>query len=217
MRERWWVRPLILLAVVVAGVAVALTVDLPTVDAVRADVAAAGWAGPVLYAGVYTALSLTPAPTTVLSVGAGVLFGLATGLTVVMAGALAGAVAGFGLARVLGRAAVERVDSRRLRALDALLRRRGLLAVIGTRLVPLLPFTTLNYAYGLSAVRFRDYVLGTAVGILPGATAYVTIGAYGATPGSVPFLLAVGGLAVLAVAGALVARRRRRATAGAEN
>jgi uncharacterized membrane protein YdjX (TVP38/TMEM64 family) len=145
MRERWWIRPLILLAVVVAGVAVALTVDLPSVDAVRADVAAAGWAGPVLYAAVYTAF------------------------------------------------------------------------VIGTRLVPLLPFTTLNYAYGLSAVRFRDYVLGTAV-ILAGATAYVTIGAYGATPGSVPFLLAAGGLAVLlAVAGALVARRRRRATAGTEN
>ncbi|WP_219418704.1 TVP38/TMEM64 family protein [Pseudonocardia nigra] len=77
------------------------------------------------------------------------------------------------------------------------------------RLVPMLPFNALNYACGLTAVRFRDYLLGTAAGILPGATAYVAIGAFGATPGSAPFLLGVGGLAVLALAGLVLARRRR--------
>ena len=95
-----------------------------------------------------------------------------------------------------------------------MLRRRGLLAVIGIRLVPLLPFGTVNYASGLTAVRARDYVLGTAIGILPGATALVTIGAYGATPGSLPFVLAVAGLAVLAVGGLVAARRGRAAPAG---
>ena len=128
-----------------------------------------------------------------------------------MAGAVVSAVGAFALSRALGRGAVERVDSDRLRRLDALFRRRGLVAVIGVRLVPLLPFSALNYACGLTAVRARDYVLGTAIGILPGATAYVTIGAYGATPGSAPFLVAVGGLAVLAVGGGVVARRRRAA------
>ena len=210
MPERWWLRPLILLALVSIGLVVALTVDLPPVDAVRARVAAAGWAGPVLYAALYALVALTPAPATVASVAAGVLFGVTTGLAVVLVGALTGAVVAFGLARVLGRAAVERVNSPRLRQVDALLRRRGLLAVLGLRLIPLVPFTTLSYVCGLSAVGFRDYLLGTAVGILPAAAAYVTIGAYGATPGSVPFLLALGGLAVLAVAGLVVARRRRR-------
>jgi uncharacterized membrane protein YdjX (TVP38/TMEM64 family) len=210
--ERWWVRPLILLIVVSSGVVVALTVDIPPIDDLRLQVAAAGWAAPALYAALYAALSLIPAPASVISVAAGVLFGLATGLTVVMAGALVGAVAAFALSRVLGRAAVERVESERLRQVDALLRRRGLLAVIGMRLVPVVPFTMLSYVCGLSAVRFRDYLLGTAVGILPAATAYVTLGAYGATPGSVPFLVALGGLAVLAVVGLVVARRRRRTT-----
>lgn len=93
--------------------------------------------------------------------------------------------------------------------LDELLRRRGLLAVIGVRLVPLLPFAALNYACGLSAVRPRTYIVGTAIGILPVAAAYATIGAFGASPGSLPFLLALGGLAVLTVAGAIVIRRRR--------
>lgn len=130
-----------------------------------------------------------------------------------LVGATAGAGIAFALARLLGRDAVARIDNARLRRLDALLARRGLLAVIGVRLVPLLPFTALSYACGLSAVRPRDYLLGTAVGILPGVVAYVAIGAFGATPGSDPFLLAVGGLVALAVIGSVVHRRRRDVSA----
>jgi uncharacterized membrane protein YdjX (TVP38/TMEM64 family) len=209
--ERWWIRPLVLLVLLGAGVAVAASVGIPPVEDVRAWVAAAGWAGPVAFAGLYAVLTLTPAPATVLSIAAGLLFGLAGGLAVVMTGALLSAIGAFGLSRGLGRRAVERVDNDRLNHLDALLRRRGLLAVVGIRLVPLLPFTALNYLCGLTAVRTRDYVAGTAVGILPGATAYVAIGAFGAEPGSVPFLIAVGGLVTLSVAGLVVARRRRAA------
>ncbi|WP_300018822.1 TVP38/TMEM64 family protein [Pseudonocardia sp.] len=209
--DRWWIRPAILLVVLGIGIAVAVRVGVPPVEDVRAWVGAAGWAGPVAYAALYGVLTLTPVPATVLSIAAGLLFGMAGGLGVVMTGALLGAVGAFALARVLGRRAVERVDSDRLRRLDALLRRRGVLAVIGVRLVPVLPFAALNYLSGLTAVRTRDYVVGTAVGILPGATAYVAIGAFGSEPGSLPFLLAVGGLAVLVVGGLVVARRRRAA------
>jgi uncharacterized membrane protein YdjX (TVP38/TMEM64 family) len=213
MGERRWVRPLVLLALVAGGVIVALAVGVPPLDQIRSWIDTAGWAAPLLYAALYAALTLTPAPATVLSVGAGLLFGLATGLAVVMGAALTGATVAFALARWLGRDAVARIDNARLHRLDGLLRRRGLLAVIGIRLVPL-PFGTVNYASGLTAVRARDYVLGTAIGILPGATALVTIGAYGATPGSLPFVLAVAGLAVLAVGGLVAARRGRAAPAG---
>jgi uncharacterized membrane protein YdjX (TVP38/TMEM64 family) len=106
---------------------------------------------------------------------------------------------------------VSKIDNSRLRRLDALLERRGLVAVIGVRLVPMLPFAALNYACGLTAVRPRDYLLGTAVGILPGATAYVTIGAYGATPGSISFVLGLGGLVVLVIGGMVAASRARTA------
>jgi uncharacterized membrane protein YdjX (TVP38/TMEM64 family) len=214
MGERRWVRPLVLLALVAGGVIVALAVGVPPMDQIRSWIDTAGWAAPLLYAALYAALTLTPAPATVLSVGAGLLFGLATGLAVVMGAALTGATVAFALARWLGRDAVARIDNARLHRLDGLLRRRGLLAVIGIRLVPLLPFGTVNYASGLTAVRARDYVLGTAIGILPGATALVTIGAYGATPGSLPFVLAVAGLAVLAAGGLVAARRGRAAPAG---
>ena len=199
MRGRWWIRPLILLIVVAAGVVAALTIDIPSIDELRSTVAKVGWAGPVLYAAAYASLVLTLIPATISTITAGVLLGLTIGLAVSLTGAVVGASIGFGLSRVLGRGAVERLDS--LHRLDDLLRRRGLIAVIGIRLVPLLPFAALNYACGLSAVRARDYVVGTAIGILPGAAAYSTIGAFGGDPGSLPFLLALGGWARLPSAG----------------
>lgn len=208
-RTRWWPKPLALLVLLVAATVVALTVGVPPVSEIRGWVDGAGWAGPVLYAALYAAVTITPAPATVLSITAGLIFGLPTGLAVVIAGAVLSATVAFGLSRGLGRGAVARVDNARLRQLDAMVRRRGLLAVIGVRLVPLLPFAALNYACGLTAVRPRDYVVGTAVGILPGAAAYVSLGAFGADPGSVPFLLALGGLGVLSVGGIVIARRRR--------
>jgi uncharacterized membrane protein YdjX (TVP38/TMEM64 family) len=204
-----WARPLILLAVVAAGIAVTLAVGVPPIEQVRATVDSVGSGAPVLYVLLYAALTLTPTPATLTSITAGVLFGLPLGLLVVLAGALTGSAIGFGLARVLGRDAVRALDSRQLQRLDGLLRRRGLVAVIGIRLVPL-PFAAVNYACGLSALRLRDYLLGTAVGILPGATAYVGIGAFGATPDSTPFLLAVAGVVLLTLTGAVLIRRIRR-------
>lgn len=203
-----WLRPALFVALVAAGIVVALVVGVPPVDEIRAWADMAGWAGPVLFALLYAALTLTPAPASLMGVAGGVLFGLPLGLAVVLVGAMLGAVAGFAGSRWLGRDTLLRFAGPRLLSLDDLLRRRGLLAVIGARLVPLVPFTMLNLACGLTALRWRDYVLGTIVGILPAATAFVTIGAYGEEPGSTPFLLAVAGLVVLATAGLVTARRR---------
>lgn len=84
--DRWWIRPLVLVALLGIGVAAAVSVGIPPVEDIRAWVGAAGWAGPVAFAGLYAVLALTPAPATVLSIAAGVLFGLAGGLAVVVAG-----------------------------------------------------------------------------------------------------------------------------------
>ncbi len=137
------------------------------------------------------------------------LFGLVVGV-LVLVGAVLGASAAFWLGRLLGRDAVERLSGARIARVDALLRRRGVLALIAVRLVPVLPFTAINYAAGLSVLRTRDYLIGTSVGIIPGTIAYVTLGSYGSSPGSWPFLIALIVLVVLTAGGTVLARRSHR-------
>ncbi|WP_210416774.1 TVP38/TMEM64 family protein [Microcella pacifica] len=203
------VRAITLGVFVAIAIAVGVFVPLPGLEALRAWTADLGLAGGVGFALLYAAITLTPAPKNVLSVAAGLAFGFGWALAAVYAGALLGAAAAFALGRGLGRDAVERFTGARVARLDDLLRRRGLLAVIGVRLIPVLPFTAINYGAGLTAVRRRDYALGTAVGIIPGTVAYVALGAYGLEFGW-PAWTAIGVLGALTLAGAVFAGVRRR-------
>ncbi|WP_252342011.1 VTT domain-containing protein [Rhodococcus sp. 14-2483-1-2] len=192
--------------VVIALVIVLGTVDLPDPSFIRDRVASAGPWGIALFVVLYTVLSATPFPASTLTIASGLLFGLAVGATVVVFAATMGAYLGYWGARALGRGQVARTEWDRLRRLDAMLGRRGLLSVLLVRLVPL-PFSLVNYAAGVSAVGQRDYVVGTMIGIVPATVAYTALGAYGTSPLSWPFAIAL--LAVLAIAAgsALLARR----------
>lgn len=204
-----WTRLIVFVGAIGVAAVAAAVVGLPDEEQLRADIAAAGPVAPVLFVLVYAVATLAPLPKNILAVVAGALFGLLPGIAIVLPAALLGAGAAFVLARILGRDAVERITGTRVARVDALLRRRGLLAVLGVRLVPVLPFTAINYVAGLTAVRARDYVLGTALGILPGTIAYVALGTYGTSPGEWPFILAVIVLAGLSVAGVALTRRHR--------
>ena len=197
---------------VLTAVIVALVVDLPSAPVLRGIIEEAGWAAPVVFIGLYAMVTLAPVPKNVLSAVAGLLFGLLQGVLLVLVAALIGALVAFGLGRGLGRAAVERLTSTKVHEIDALLARRGLMAVIAVRLIPVVPFTAINYTAGLTAVRPRDYTLGTAIGIVPGTVAYVTLGTYFSTPGAWPFVVSAAALVVLSVGGILVARRRGQAS-----
>lgn len=100
--------------------------------------------------GLYAVATLAPVPKNVLSAAAGLLFGLLEGVLLVWLAALSGALIAFALGRSLGREAVERLTGARMARVDALLGRRGLLAVLGARLLPGLPFTAVNYGAGLT-------------------------------------------------------------------
>lgn len=194
---------------VAVAVAVGVLVPLPALDDVRSTVADLGWAGGLVFALLYAAITLTPAPKNVLSVAAGFVFGFGLALALVYLGALLGAAVAFALGRWLGRDAVERYTGARVARLDELVRRRGLAAVIGVRLIPVIPFTAINYGAGLTAVRRRDYALGTALGIIPGTVAYVALGAFGLELGW-PAWVAIGVLGLLTLGGAIGAERGRR-------
>lgn len=197
------------LAVLVAGVA-ALAVALHLSgwagpERLRAAVESAGWAGAVVFVVGYALIVLAPTPASLLTILAGALFGIWWGTLLAWAGALLGAVGGFALGRRLGRPVVDRLLGGRLQQADRVLGDHGLVAVLLVRLVPVLPFTPLNYAAGLLRVRPGDYLLGTALGIVPGALAYAAVGASGADP--LGIVVGAGGLVALAVIGSLLGRR----------
>lgn len=200
-------------ALVATIVVISGTIGVPNSTHMRSSFAGRGVWPAVAFTAVYALVALSPLPKTVFTLAAGAIFGIAAGLAVVVVGATLGALGGFGLARLLGRETVHRLihrgrdgsdlQPRRLEQLAALLERRGMLAVLMARLAPVVPFTAVNYLAGLTALRVRDFLLGTVLGILPATTAYVTFGAYGTQPGSWPFWAAVGTIVALTV-GALI-------------
>ncbi|MFO7690878.1 MAG: TVP38/TMEM64 family protein [Cryobacterium sp.] len=198
---------------IAVAVAVGIMVPVPGVDEIRAAVDSAGHAGAVGFVIGYATLTLTPMPKNVLSVAAGLTWGFGIGFVLVYLGALLGATLAFVIGRALGREAVEQFTGARVARVDALLRRRGLATVIGARLIPVLPFTAINYTAGLTAVRRRDYALGTAAGIIPGTLAYVALGAFGLDLGW-PFWVAVGVLGGLTLVGLFFGNRAAQREAG---
>jgi uncharacterized membrane protein YdjX (TVP38/TMEM64 family) len=208
-RRRAVIRLGILLVLVAAAAVAALLFPLPPVEEIRSYFGTAGWWGPAAFILGYAVLTLAPVPKNVLSVAAGLVFGFAGGIAVVFIAAILGSVAAFWLGRWLGREAVEKFTGARVEKVDKLLRRRGLAAMIGARLVPVLPFTAINYTAGLTSTRWWPYFLGTAIGILPGTVSFVTLGAFGLQPGW-QLNLALGALGILTVAGLVAAVRRHR-------
>ena len=205
-----------LVTLVALLVAAAVLVGVPDQQRLRDDVAALGWWAPVAFSALYAVVSLSPLPKTVFTLAAGALFGLAGGVAVVMTGAMLGAVAAFHLGRLLGRDTVRWLTAGRLDRLDTRLSEHGLRTIVLARLIPVVPFTAVNYLAGLTAVRLRRFVAGTVVGIVPATTAYVTVGAYGWQPGHWPMWAALGTLLVLTVGGLALERRRRTRAAGTE-
>ena len=134
--------------------------------------------GPALFVIIYILGCVLFLPGSLLTIGAGFIFGLVVGTITVSIGSTLGAGAAFLLSRtVLRKWVSERIASMpRFRALDEAVRREGFKVVLLTRLSPLFPFNLLNFMFGITKVSFRDYVLASWLGMLPGAVLYVYIG-----------------------------------------
>jgi uncharacterized membrane protein YdjX (TVP38/TMEM64 family) len=120
---------------------------------------------------VYVVGGLLMFPVTVLIAVTGVLYGPLSGLAVAAGGALLSATAGYGAGALLGRGLVQRLAGHTPDTISRQLARRGVLSVTLIRLLPLAPFTVVNLAAGASHIRFRDFLLGTVLGMAPGVIA----------------------------------------------
>lgn len=132
---------------------------------------------------VWLALAYIPAsvlffPVSLLTLAGGFAFDIVKTVVAVSLGSTVGATAAFLAGRTLLRRFIEHkvASDVRFRALDAAVAEQGFKIVMLTRFSPILPFGLLNYAFGLTKVRLRDFVLASWIGMFPGTVLYVAIG-----------------------------------------
>ena len=175
--------PRLKLAALAAGVAALLAAGrvFPIQELLRAALerlAGLGAAGVAAFVAIYVAACVLMIPGSLLTLGAGAVYGLVRGTAIVSLASTLGATAAFLAGRHLAREWVARriAGNPRFAAIDAAVGREGWKIVGLTRLSPAFPFNLLNYAYGLTGVRLRDYVLASWIGMLPGTVMYVYLG-----------------------------------------
>lgn len=125
------------------------------------------WA-PVIVVALFVAGGLVLVPLTVMIGVTAAVFGPWLGIPIALAGALASGSVTFALGRMLERRLIRRIAGRRLTQLSRRLARRGLVAVTLIRLLPVAPYSIVNVVAGGSRIRWRDFLLGTTIGLAPG-------------------------------------------------
>ena len=197
-------------------------------QAIAAWIDGLGAVAPFAFVAVYALATVAFVPGSILTLTAGALFGLGAGTVYTLIAATCGASLAFLVSRYAVRGLVERhlATHARFAAIDRAVAREGRRIVFLLRLSPLFPFNLLNYALGVTSVRFLDYVVACA-GMLPGTLLYVYYGklagdvaraAGGLTPerGAGYYALLVLGLTATIVVTAYVTRLARRALAEIE-
>ena len=136
-----------------------------------------GFVGPVVFILLYIVITVAFLPASIVTLGAGVVFGVVKGSLFVFIGAMLGATAAFLVGRYLARDWIAKkiAGNQKFAAIDEAIGREGRKIIFLIRLSPAFPFNLLNYALGLTKVSLPDYVLGTT-GIIPGTIMYVYLG-----------------------------------------
>lgn len=185
--------------------------------------------GPIAFILGYVLAAVVGIPGSLLTLAAGAIFGLWFGVAYVFVGATLGSAAAFLVSRYVARGLVERrvAGNARFQSIDRAIAADGRKIVFLLRLSPVFPFTLLNYALGLSRVRFGDYLIAS-VGMLPGTMLYVYYGklagdvaavAGGVAParGAGYYTVLGLGLAATIAVTAVITRAARRALQSAQN
>lgn len=141
-------------------------------------IASLGAWGAILFIAIYILACVLFLPGSVLTLGAGVLFGLFAGSFIVSIASTLGATAAFLVGRYMARdwVAKKLENHPRFKSIDDAVATEGWKIVGLTRLSPVFPFNLLNYAYGLTKVSLGDYFFASWIGMLPGTVMYVYIG-----------------------------------------
>jgi len=124
------------------------------------------WYGPLVLIALYAVGCIFAIPATVFVIAAGVIWGWKLGALYAITGGFLGAVASYFVGRFLGEGLLEKFGAPG-RAVRRQVESAGLTSMLIVRLIPGPPFAVWNYAAGIARMRFRDYALGTLLGIIP--------------------------------------------------
>jgi len=142
-----------------------------------AEVARLGLVAPVLFVLVYAAATGLSIPgATILTLTGGFLFGTLAGTAIVVIGATLGAAIVFLVARTAFGDALRARAGPFIRKLEDGFRANALNYLLVLRLVPLFPFWLVNLVPAFLGVRLSTFVVGTFIGIIPGAFVYASLG-----------------------------------------
>jgi uncharacterized membrane protein YdjX (TVP38/TMEM64 family) len=211
-----YAKPVIIALIVIGAILALWFLPIrPSLTRFQTYVKSAGPMGYVLYALGYGLIGLV-FPGSVLTIGAGAIFGIVGGTIVVLAGATLTATIAFILARTVLRRRIERITAKnaKFKAVDQAIAREGIKIVVLVRLAAVFPFTIVNYAFGLTGIRFGPYVAATAIGILPGTIAFVYLGAAAAsvaTRNHTKLIVTIAGLVIAFAVSIFVARVAHKA------
>jgi uncharacterized membrane protein YdjX (TVP38/TMEM64 family) len=136
-----------------------------------------GIIGGIAFIAIYIIATVAFLPGSILTLGAGVVFGVLLGAIYVFIGATLGAIAAFLVGRYLARGWISKkiAGNQKFAAIDKAVAKEGFKIVLLTRLSPVFPFNLLNYAFGITGVSLKDYTVGS-IGMIPGTILYVYLG-----------------------------------------
>ena len=167
---------------------------------------------PIIYIALYTLGTLLILPSTPLNLAGGAIFGIWWGTLWTTIAAVVAAVVAFAFTRSIGRELIARKMAGRWQAIDAEIRQGGLFYMFAIRLLPIIPYGLVNFAAGLTSISYRDYLIGTILGTVPGILPFVMMGAglQALSQGDILPLMLASALTGILVGGATWYRRRRQ-------
>jgi len=184
-----------------------LTGNIPSSDEAGDFVDDFGALGPALFVPLFALANFVIA-WPILAGAAGLLFGTAAGTPLVLLGLTAAALAQMAIARKLAGEHRGRLLPQRTKSVETFLTENGAVAVMESRVVPLLPYGVVNYSAGLTHLPYRAMAIGTLVGAAPKAFVYTALGGSLGDLTSLEALVALGVWVLVGVAGAALLWRQ---------
>lgn len=166
-----------------------------------------GKMGPIVYIIMFSLVPLTLFPDSILAIAGGLAFGLFNGYIYTTIGALIGGSISFYISKKLGRNIVKKLTNDKLDNIESMINEKGFFIIFLLRLIPLFPFDLISYGAGLTSISYKDFLLATFIGTIPGILVFTNIGAQSVNLGSNSFYISIASLILLFLISVLLKKK----------